>query len=187
METQGFCSIWLFFFNSFSVETIFNQILTYKTVPTLKGLITAHHQPPPLPQFLCIFGKSDVWFLLGQSPLSDGFNQLRAVLLCKAKGQYLLTCKVSRYCLLALHGCVNVCGLTEMVKRARPRSDRTGLKAWLVFWREPHLVNMTAWLATVIIVTLPRTAVVDTFDHGYSFYYRLERFSVSVLGRFAIK
>ena len=29
-----------------------------------------------------------------------------AVLLCKAKRQYLLTCKVSRYCLLPLHGSV---------------------------------------------------------------------------------
>ena len=27
-----------------------------------------------------------------------------AVLLCKEKRKYLLTCKVSRYCLLALHG-----------------------------------------------------------------------------------
>ena len=28
----------------------------------------------------------------------------RGRLICKAKRQYLLTCKVSRYCLLALHG-----------------------------------------------------------------------------------
>ena len=31
-------------------------------------------------------------------------DQHITVLLCKAKRQYLLTCKVSRYCLLALHG-----------------------------------------------------------------------------------
>ena len=30
------------------------------------------------------------------------------ILLCKAKRQYLLTCKVSRYCLLALHGSIVV-------------------------------------------------------------------------------
>ena len=28
------------------------------------------------------------------------------ILLCKAKRQYLLTCKVRRYCILALHGSI---------------------------------------------------------------------------------
>ena len=32
---------------------------------------------------------------------------ISTVLLCKAKRQYLLTCKVSRYCLLSLHGRVH--------------------------------------------------------------------------------
>ena len=31
-------------------------------------------------------------------------SEIRGTLQCKAKRQYLLTCKVSRYCLLALHG-----------------------------------------------------------------------------------
>ena len=31
-------------------------------------------------------------------------HPIRGALLCKSKRQYLLTCKVSRYCLLALHG-----------------------------------------------------------------------------------
>ena len=152
--------------------------------------MTAHHQPPPFPIFMYLWQIRCVISIRAISSvrwIRICFNQLRAVLLCKAKRQYLLTCKVSRYCLLVLHCSVAVCGLTEMVKRARPRSDRTGLKTWLVFWREPHLVNMTAWLVTVIIVTLPRTALVDTLDHGYSFHYQLERFSVSVLSRFAIK
>ena len=38
--------------------------------------------------------------------------------LIKAIRQYLLTCKVSRYCLLVLHGgtevCVDVCGMLVM-------------------------------------------------------------------------
>ena len=37
-------------------------------------------------------------------PTVPAMSLTAAAMLCKAKRQYLLTCKVSRYCLLALHG-----------------------------------------------------------------------------------
>ena len=36
------------------------------------------------------------------------------VQLCKTKGQYLLTCKVSRYCIFIFHGRVDVIGTVSM-------------------------------------------------------------------------
>ena len=47
-----------------------------------------------------------------------------AILLCKDKRQYLLTCKVRRYCLLALHG------------RAMPKGSICSLYKWAdtAFW-----------------------------------------------------
>ena len=36
----------------------------------------------------------------------SGKKQMWSILLCTAKRQYLLTCKVSRYCLLALNGSI---------------------------------------------------------------------------------
>ena len=64
--------------------------------------------------------KIDLFYYVQQtifSNISDnvlGLNLLGAVhniehtllLLCKGKRQYLLTCKVSTYCLLALHGSI---------------------------------------------------------------------------------
>ena len=41
----------------------------------------------------------------------------RPTLLCKSKRQYLLTCKVSRYCLLVLHG--SIVQLFSKMQRAR--------------------------------------------------------------------
>ena len=72
-----------------------------------------------------------------------------SVLLCKAKRQYLLTCKVSRYCLLALHGSVAV--TTPGGERVRPDPLTRGGRgqAWavpaLATWLpgDPPLADMT--------------------------------------------
>ena len=49
--------------------------------------------------------------------------QLSCILLCKTNRQYLLTCKVSRYCLLALHGSIviyiKVCNPCAYVRQQR--------------------------------------------------------------------
>ena len=40
------------------------------------------------------------------------------VQLCKTKGQYLFTCKVSRYCISIFHGTVDVIGTVSMARHS---------------------------------------------------------------------
>ena len=76
--------------------------------------------PPPSPpqelQCMLVQHRVNVGLFLRRWPSFDlPFHQQKStvcsmpyILLCKAKRQYLLTCKVSRYCLLALHGSIQV-------------------------------------------------------------------------------
>ena len=68
--------------------------------------------------------------------------------LCKAKRQYLLTCKVNRYCLLALHGSVGAHTLMGLTDQIRILSVQPLIHAQLLL---TTVINMSYIEASTII------------------------------------
>ena len=106
--------------------------------------------------------------LKSQMPLNHHYLKLRQATI-QDKRQYLLTCKVSRYCLLALHGSIS-CALTSLKRKTIYFSSRqlqlsvmllchvgsiaitlSPLKSAFVCWNECYGSGLPRWNKCVVV------------------------------------